>query len=65
MELTIGWMIIKKLDIDYYIENGTDREEVQRGIGGGIDYCVSKVKTEFVNILHSDFWVHLIKTLSC
>ena len=46
----------KKLDIDYYIENDTDREK-QRGIGGGIDYCVSKVKTEFVNILHSDFWV--------
>ena len=57
MELTIGWMIItKNLDIEYYIENGTDRED-QRGIGGGIDYCVSKVKTEFVNILHSDFWV--------
>ena len=28
-----------------------------RGIGGGIDLCVSKVRTEFVNILHSDFWV--------
>ena len=43
-----------ELDIEYYIE--TDNEE-QRGIGGGIDLCVSKVKTEFVNILHSDFWV--------
>ena len=42
--------------IEYYIEDGKDRED-QRGIGGGIDYCVSKVKTEFVNILHSDFWV--------
>jgi len=42
--------------IKYYIEDGKDRED-QRGIGGGIDYCVSKVKTEFVNILHSDFWV--------
>ena len=44
----------KKLDIEYYIEKMLDRED-QRGIGGGIDYCVSKVKTEFVNILHSDF----------
>ena len=32
-------------------------EKIKRGIGGGIDLCVSKVKTEFVNILHSDFWV--------
>ena len=45
-----------ELDIEYYIENDGDREN-QRGIGGGIDLCVSKVKTEFVNILHSDFWL--------
>ena len=43
-----------ELGIEYYIE--TDNVE-QRGIGGGIDLCVSKVRTEFVNILHSDFWV--------
>ena len=42
-----------ELGLDVYIENN----EVQRGIGGGIDFCVSKVKTEFVNILHSDFWI--------
>ena len=45
-----------ELSIEYYIETGMDRDD-QRGIGGGIDLCVSKVKTEFVNILHSDFWV--------
>ena len=45
-----------ELNIEYYIENDGDREN-QRGIGGGIDLCVSKVKTEFVNILHSDFWL--------
>jgi GT2 family glycosyltransferase len=44
------------LGIQYYIENDGDREN-QRGIGGGIDLCVSHVKTEFVNILHSDFWL--------
>ena len=43
-----------KLKLQYYIE--TDNVE-QRGIGGGIDLCVSQVKTEFVNILHSDFWL--------
>ena len=42
-----------ELGIEFYIE----KNEEQRGIGGGIDFCVSKVKTEFVNILHSDFWV--------
>ena len=41
-----------KLKLQYYIE--TDNVE-QRGIGGGIDLCVSQVKKEFVNILHSDF----------
>ena len=44
------------LGIEYHIENDGDREN-QRGIGGGIDLCVSNVKTEFVNILHSDFWL--------
>ena len=44
------------LGIEYHIENDGDREN-QRGIGGGIDLCVSHVKTEFVNILHSDFWL--------
>ena len=43
-----------RLRLDYHVE--TENEE-QRGIGGGIDLCVSHVKTEFVNILHSDFWV--------
>ena len=43
-----------ELKIDYHIEK--DNVE-QRGIGGGIDLCVSQVKTEFVNILHSDFWL--------
>ena len=38
-----------KHGIDYYIENDGDREN-QRGIGGGIDLCVSHVKTEFVNL---------------
>ena len=43
-----------RLNIDYHVE--MDNVE-QRGIGGGIDLCVSQVNTEFVNILHSDFWV--------
>ena len=42
-----------KLDLEVYIEHN----EVQRGIGGGIDFCVDKVKTEFVNIIHSDMYI--------
>ena len=55
---TNEWLAQKadELNIEYYIENDGDREN-QRGIGGGKDLCVSKVKTEFVNILHSDFWL--------
>ena len=42
-----------KLGLEVYIEHN----EVQRGIGGGIDFCVDKVKTEFVNIIHSDMYI--------
>jgi|TARA_R110001583_G_scaffold72898_4_gene203553 GT2 family glycosyltransferase len=41
------------LDLEYYIEHN----EIQKGIGGGIDFCVDKVKTEFVNIIHSDMYI--------
>jgi len=28
-----------------------------RGIGGGMDFCVGKANTEYVNIIHSDMWI--------
>ena len=40
-------------DIEYYIE----QNEIEKGIGGGMDFCVDKSKTEFVNIIHSDMWI--------
>ena len=43
----------KKYDITYYI----DHNDNPKGIGGGMDFCVSKTKTEFINIIHSDMWV--------
>ena len=46
----------KKLGIEYYIEDGKDRED-QRGIGGGMNFCASKVKTEFINFLQADIYV--------
>lgn len=40
-------------NLKVYIETN----EVPRGIGGGMDFCVDKAKTKFVNIIHSDMWI--------
>ena len=50
---TNEWLSSNTYDVEYYIENN----EIEKGIGGGMDFCVSKAKTEFVNIIHSDMWV--------
>ena len=31
--------------------------EAAKGIGGGMNFCADKVKTEYINFLHSDFYV--------
>ena len=43
----------KELNLTYLIE----KNEVAKGIGGGMDICVSRAKTEYVNIIHSDMWI--------
>ncbi len=43
----------KKWNFKYYIE----KNETPRGIGGGMNFCADKVKTEFINFLHADFYV--------
>lgn len=50
---TNEWLKNNEYDIEYYIE----QNEVEKGIGGGMDFCVDKTQTEFVNIIHSDMWV--------
>jgi len=42
-----------ELGLTYFIE----KNEVAKGIGGGMDICVSKAETEYVNIIHSDMWI--------
>ena len=42
-----------KYNVEYYI----DHNDNPKGIGGGMNFCVDKVKTEFVNIIHSDMWI--------
>lgn len=39
--------------IEYYIEKNTSPV----GIGGGMNFCADKVKTEYIMFLHSDFYV--------
>ena len=43
----------KKWNFEYYVE----KNETPRGIGGGMNFCADKVKTEFINFLHADFYV--------
>lgn len=40
-------------DLEYYI----DKNDNPKGIGGGMNFCAEKVKTEYINFLHSDFYV--------
>jgi len=41
-------------NITYYIDTHT---ESAKGIGGGMNFCADKVETEYINFLHSDFYV--------
>jgi glycosyltransferase involved in cell wall biosynthesis len=43
-----------KYDLDVYIET---ENKVRRGIGGGMNFCADKVKTEFINFLQADIYV--------
>jgi len=50
---TNEWLRDNEYDIEYYIESNKN----PIGIGGGMNFCVEKAKTEFVNIIHSDMWI--------
>jgi len=41
------------LNINSYIDHNNN----PKGIGGGMNFCVDKARTEFVNIIHSDMWI--------
>ncbi len=42
-----------KYNLDVYI----DHNDNPKGIGGGMNFCAEKVKTEYIMFLHSDFYV--------
>ena len=51
-----------RYDLEVYVEpNNTD----VRGIGGGMNFCAEKVKTEYIMFLHSDFYVSKNWDLEC
>lgn len=52
---TDQWLIDNKLNLN--LEVYIDHNDSPKGIGGGMNFCVSKAKTEFVNIIHSDMWI--------
>lgn len=41
----------------YNLEIYIDHNNKPKGIGGGMNFCVDKVRTEYVNIIHSDMWI--------
>lgn len=43
----------ERYNLEVYIEHN----ETPRGIGGGMNFCAEKVQTEFINFMHSDFFV--------
>ena len=42
----------KKWNFEYYVE----KNETPRGIGGGMNFCADKVKTEYILFIQSDFY---------
>jgi GT2 family glycosyltransferase len=48
-------------DLEFYI----DKNELPIGIGGGMNFCANKVKTEYIMFLHSDFYVTRDWDLAC
>jgi GT2 family glycosyltransferase len=43
--------------VDTNLKGYIESNEMPLGIGGGMDYCVDKANTEYVNIIHSDMWI--------
>lgn len=44
----------KRFQLQYYIDI---HNESLKGIGGGMNFCAERVETEYINFLHSDFYV--------
>ena len=52
---TDEWLesVTEQYNLDVYI----DKNDLPKGIGGGMNYCADKTTTEYIMFLHSDFYV--------
>lgn len=48
---------LKENSTQYNLEYYIDKNDNPKGIGGGMNFCADKVKTKYINFLHSDFYV--------
>lgn len=53
---TDEWLL-NQMQLDTNLKGFIEHNKSPRGIGGGMDFCVSKTETEYVNIIHSDMWI--------
>lgn len=53
---TDEWLL-NQMQKDTNLKGFIEHNDVPRGIGGGMDFCVDKADTEYVNIIHSDMWI--------
>lgn len=53
---TNEWLVenAERFQLQYYVDI---HNESPKGIGGGMNFCAEKVETEYINFLHSDFYV--------
>ena len=53
---TNEWLVenAERFNLQYYVDIHND---LPKGIGGGMNFCAEKVETEYINFLHSDFYV--------
>jgi len=53
---TNEWLVenAERFQLQYYVDV---HNESPKGIGGGMNFCAEKVETEYINFLHSDFYV--------
>lgn len=43
--------------VDKNLKAFIEHNSIPRGIGGGMDFCVDKSNTKYINIIHSDMWI--------
>ena len=53
---TDEWLM-NQMQTDKNLKGFVEHNDTPRGIGGGMDFCVDKAQTEYVNIIHSDMWI--------